>query len=294
MNNRKYEFERKKKEFIIDISVSSATVLAFVYQSTFLYGYIFLMFQENRQHHLHDLHPENAVDSLCPVLPILEIYLHSVAVTSILAFLLIGAMYTSSLSPSKPLNAQINSLKTLDVTSEREDIASKSNNISDKNIIIHDNSQSTQELLPNQEEIISIKPDTSEKGQSMNKQDNEFHTNGDETCDAAINRNRSNLTRPLFWILAASHGVWQVVGTCAVIYLHLTIDSLHQNVHTWVKSQSCSLAVLWFCTLMILAEYVIFLSLMVWVIFQVPKEASRVARQELLLLSIKNHENKKN
>ena len=49
-----------------------------------------------------------------------------------------------------------------------------------------------------------------EKGQSMNKQDNEFHTNGDETCDAAINRNRSNLTRPLFWILAASHGVWQV------------------------------------------------------------------------------------
>ena len=129
MNNRKYEFERKKKEFIIDISVSSATVLAFVYQSTFLYGYIFLMFQENRQHHLHDLHPENAVDSLCPVLPILEIYLHSVAVTSILAFLLIGAMYTSSLSPSKSSNTQINSLKTLDVTSERDDIASKSNNI---------------------------------------------------------------------------------------------------------------------------------------------------------------------
>ena len=85
---------------------------------------------------------------------------------------------------------------------------------------------------------------------------------------------------------------FQIVGTCAVIYLHLTIDSLHQNVHTWVKGQSCSLAVLWFCTLMVLAEYVIFFSLMIWIIFQVPNEASRVARQELVLLLIRNNENK--
>ena len=134
MNNRKHEFERKKKEFIIDISVSSATVLAFVYQSTFLYGYIFLMFQENRQHHLHDLHPENAVDSLCPVLPILEIYLHSVAVTSILAFLLIGVMYTSSLSPPKDLSSpcgnktRFDSIKDINVESDGNDNTLRSKN----------------------------------------------------------------------------------------------------------------------------------------------------------------------
>ena len=84
----------------------------------------------------------------------------------------------------------------------------------------------------------------------------------------------------------------KVVGTCAVIYLHLTIDSLHQNTHTWVRGKSCSLAVLWFSTLMVLAEYVIVFSLMVWIIFQVPKEASRVARQELILLAISNNETK--
>ena len=95
----RHEFERKKKEFIIDISVSSATTLSFVFQSTFLYGYVFLMFQENRQHRLHIEHPENAADRLCPVLPILEIYMHGVAVTSILAFVVIGILYAASLSP---------------------------------------------------------------------------------------------------------------------------------------------------------------------------------------------------
>ena len=95
----RHEFERKKKEFIIDISVSSATTLSFVFQSTFLYGYVFLMFQENRQHRLHIEHQGSAADSLCPVLPILEVYLHGVAVTSILAFVVIGILYTSSLSP---------------------------------------------------------------------------------------------------------------------------------------------------------------------------------------------------
>ena len=75
-----------------------------------------------------------------------------------------------------------------------------------KNVLIHHRFLSY--INPRSEQCCQV--DTSENGLSMNKQDNEFHTNGNETCDAAINRNRSNLTRPLFWILAASHGVWQV------------------------------------------------------------------------------------
>ena len=30
------------------------------------------------------------------------------------------------------------------------------------------------------------------------------------TCDAELDQNWSNVTRTLFWILAASHGIWQV------------------------------------------------------------------------------------
>ena len=123
-NISRREYEKKKKEFVIDISVSSATTLSFVFQSTFLYGYVFLMFQENRQHRLHELHPGNAADSLCPVLPILEIYLHGVAVTSILAFAVIGILYTASLPPPKDYNnsrgkSRFDSFDNFDVTSER-------------------------------------------------------------------------------------------------------------------------------------------------------------------------------
>ena len=118
------EYEQKKKEFVIDISVSSATTLSFVFQSTFLYGYVFLMFQENRQHRLHELHPGNAADSLCPVLPILEVYLHGVAVTSILAFVVIGILYTASLPPPKDGNNfkgknRFDSFDNFDVTSTK-------------------------------------------------------------------------------------------------------------------------------------------------------------------------------
>ena len=77
-----------------------------------------------------------------------------------------------------------------------------------------------------------------------------------------------------------------------MIYLHLTIDDLNEDVHNWVTPTQCSLSLLWFCTMMISGGYVIFFSHMIWVIFQLPNDAARLARQEIILLSITRNKKK--
>jgi hypothetical protein len=94
-----HEFEKKKTRFMVDIFVCSAATLSFIFQSAFLYGYSLLLFKESRQHKIYMSYSAIASYSLCPVFPILEIYLHGVAVTSILAFLTVLILTITSLSP---------------------------------------------------------------------------------------------------------------------------------------------------------------------------------------------------
>ena len=93
------EFEKKKSQCMVDIFVCSASTLSFIFHTAFLYGYSFLMYKESRQHKVYHSYPTIASYSLCPVFPILEIYLHGVAVTSILAFLTVLILTITSLSP---------------------------------------------------------------------------------------------------------------------------------------------------------------------------------------------------
>ena len=93
------EFEKKKTRCMVDIYVCSATALSFIFQTAFLYGYSFLMYKESRQHKMAMSYSSMASYSLCPVFPILEIYLHGVAVTSILAFLTVLFLTITSQSP---------------------------------------------------------------------------------------------------------------------------------------------------------------------------------------------------
>ena len=93
------ELNQKTSSCMIGIFISSATTLSFIFQSAFLYGYAFFLFKESRQHKIYLGYPNLASDSLCPVLPILEVYIHGVAVTSLIAFLTIGFLYSASLSP---------------------------------------------------------------------------------------------------------------------------------------------------------------------------------------------------
>lgn len=64
---------------------------------------------------------------------------------------------------------------------------------------------STQELLSNTEEVSSIK-----QGHNSNNGFNECCPIHKGTCDAELDRNWSAVTRPVFWILALSHAIWQV------------------------------------------------------------------------------------
>ena len=93
------EFDKKKTRCMVDIFVCSASTLSFIFQTAFMYGYSFLMYKESRQHKIYLDYPAMASLSLCPVFPILEIYLHGVAVTSILAFLTVLFLTITSLSP---------------------------------------------------------------------------------------------------------------------------------------------------------------------------------------------------
>ena len=64
---------------------------------------------------------------------------------------------------------------------------------------------STQELLSNAEEVSRIK-----QGHNRNNGFNECCPIDKGTCDAELDRNWSAVTRPVFWILALSHAIWQV------------------------------------------------------------------------------------
>ena len=101
-----HDIIQRNKNCKIDIFVSSATTLSFVFQSVFLYGYMFFVYEEIRQHKIHlDFHYYSS-SGLCPALPILEVYLHGVAMTSVIAFVTIFIMYITSFLPTEIVNQQ--------------------------------------------------------------------------------------------------------------------------------------------------------------------------------------------
>ena len=101
-----HDIIQRTKNCKIDIFVSSATTLSFVFQSVFLYGYMFFVYEEIRQQKIHlDFHYYSS-SGLCPALPILEVYLHGVAMTSVIAFVTIFIMYKTSFLPTEIVNQQ--------------------------------------------------------------------------------------------------------------------------------------------------------------------------------------------
>ena len=98
--------DKKIENCKMDIFVSSATTLSFIFQSAFLYGYIFFLYKESRQYKIYLGFHDFASYGLCPVLPILEVYLHGVAMTSVFAFITIFIMYATSLSPPAIANKE--------------------------------------------------------------------------------------------------------------------------------------------------------------------------------------------
>ena len=108
-SNQKSEsnIDKKIENCKMDIFVSSATTLSFIFQSAFLYGYIFFLYKESRQYKIYLGFHDFASYGLCPVLPILEVYLHGVAMTSVFAFIAIFIMYATSLSPPAIANKQV-------------------------------------------------------------------------------------------------------------------------------------------------------------------------------------------
>ena len=101
-----HDIIQRTKNCKIDIFVSSATTLSFVFQSVFLYGYMFFVYEEIRQHKIHlDFHYYSS-NGLCPALPTLEVYLHGVAMTSVIAFVTIFIMYITSFLPTEIVNQQ--------------------------------------------------------------------------------------------------------------------------------------------------------------------------------------------
>ena len=95
----KLELQRLSLSCTLDILISSATVLSFIFQTAFLYGWIFILFKWSKQSKINTLLPNLASDTLCPCLPLLEIYIHGVAVTSIVAFIAVFFLYHTSLPP---------------------------------------------------------------------------------------------------------------------------------------------------------------------------------------------------
>ena len=114
--------DKKIENCKMDIFVSSATTLSFIFQSAFLYGYIFFLYKESRQYKIYLGFHDFASYGLCPVLPILEVYLHGVAMTSVFAFITIFIMYTTSLSPPAIANNEVHEKLQDDKNLNKEEI----------------------------------------------------------------------------------------------------------------------------------------------------------------------------
>ena len=70
---------------------------------------MFFVYEEIRQHKIHlDFHYYSS-NGLCPALLILEVYLHGVAITSVIAFVLIFIMYITSFLPTEIVHQQTDS-----------------------------------------------------------------------------------------------------------------------------------------------------------------------------------------
>ena len=70
---------------------------------------MFFVYEEIRQHKIHlDFHYYSS-NGLCPALLILEVYLHGVAMTSVIAFVLIFIMYITSFLPTEIVHQQTDS-----------------------------------------------------------------------------------------------------------------------------------------------------------------------------------------
>ena len=119
--------DKKIENCKMDIFVSSATTLSFIFQSAFLYGYIFFLYKESRQYKIYLGFHDFASYGLCPVLPILEVYLHGVAMTSVLAFITIFIMYATSLSPPAIANKQVHEKLEDDKNLNKEEIFDQNN-----------------------------------------------------------------------------------------------------------------------------------------------------------------------
>ena len=97
----KVKFSNIKSEYMFNIFMSCTTTLSFIFHSAYLYGYMFFLFKMNSFYNIYLGFPELTRYNLCPVLPILEIYLHGVALTCILAFVMVFIMcLISFLSPT--------------------------------------------------------------------------------------------------------------------------------------------------------------------------------------------------
>ena len=73
-----------------------------------------------------------------------------------------------------------------------------------------------------------------------------------------------------------------------MIYLHFgLLDDLNENDAGWISESQCSLSLLWFCSCMIAAGYVLILTFVMWIVFNLPMEAARIARQEIILSTVK-------
>ena len=87
---------------MFNIFMSCTTTLSFIFHSAYLYGYVFFLFKMNSYYNIYLGFPELTTYNLCPVMPILEIYLHGVAVTCFLAFVMVFIMCViSSPLPTK-------------------------------------------------------------------------------------------------------------------------------------------------------------------------------------------------
>ena len=101
-----HDIIQRTKNCKIDIFVSSATTLSFIFQSVFLYGYMFFVYEEIRQHKIHLDFNYYSSNGLCPALPTLEVYLHGVAMTSLISFVTIFIMFITSFLPTEIVNQQ--------------------------------------------------------------------------------------------------------------------------------------------------------------------------------------------
>ena len=116
----KLELQRISLSCTLDILISSATVLSFIFQTAFLYGWVFFLFKWSEQSKINTLLPNIAADTLCPSLPLLEIYLHGVAVTSIIAFIAVFFLYHTSLPPPEKEEAGNSGDENINIRSDKK------------------------------------------------------------------------------------------------------------------------------------------------------------------------------